>query len=98
MFFLPRNFARRIVYIAKLNCAGGTSCLASGDNFTICNMSILFLGRNPRGINALHTVSAFLHDSTHADCHIWILQEAQHGWIIMRIVEEIESPHFIWAI
>ena len=70
--FQLRNFAVRIVDIAKDDRLGRAHGLASGNDLAVAHFSSLELRLNLRPLNALHAVSAFLHDAAAAHRHIRI--------------------------
>src|SRR4029077_15011651 len=87
--------AIRIVGVAKNDGLGGARRLAGGDNFAVANGTILLFGLDARVVDALHTVSAFLHDPAAAHGDFRIAHKLELRRFPILEAQEIEAAHFV---
>src|SRR5260370_13195414 len=82
-----------LVDVGKQDRLSRAGRLAGGQDFAIDNRPALILGVNFRTANPLHAVAALLHDAAGSDRYVGIvlLPQARRG--VIRIMEEIETPH-----
>src|SRR5205814_1684731 len=80
--------------VSKCQSVCGTRLLACGHEFAVADQAILFEGGNPRSVDPLNAIRAFLHDAAAAYGDIRVVQEFQRGSIPFRILKEIEVPDF----
>src|SRR6185312_13317638 len=87
-----------VVEIAEGDGLSGADGLAGRDDLAIGDAPAQLLGFDPATLNALHAIRAFFHHTPLAHRDIGVLEgfEGFRGFI--RILEEIEAPHFIWAV
>src|SRR3989441_11444834 len=90
--------ALRVVEVAENDGLGRTGLLASGLNLPVAHQSDFFFGLDTRGVNALHAVSALLHDPAAAHGHVGVAHQLQAGRLPIRVLEEIEPPYLVRAV
>src|SRR5882757_307300 len=94
----PRDVAICIVNVTKGNCLGWTNLSARRNDFAIFYWTMLFLGINFDGSDALHAIGAFLHYPARPDRHLWVPAELSARRLSIRKLQEIESAHFVRAV
>src|SRR5712692_8990398 len=93
-----RHAAIRIIDVAEDNGVGRTGLLARRLQFAVLNFPVGPLGVDAMLIDALDTVSTFLHDAPTAHRHIWVA----HHLVLRRIPvleeQEVEAAYFVRAV
>src|SRR5580700_9190119 len=90
-----RNAALRVVEIAEHNGLRRADGRARGNDLAIAHLTVVFLRRDFRVIDALHAVGALLHDSAAAHRHVGIALQLEAFRLPVREQEEVEPPYLI---
>src|SRR5437868_1012985 len=94
----PGDAARRIVEIAEHDRVGRTGLLACGLDFAVANAPVLLFRFDPRAVDSLHAVRAFLHHAAAADGDVGIPAKLQARCVPVLIEEEIEAADFVGTV
>src|SRR5690242_6537604 len=91
----PRNFAIRIIEVAKNHGLGRAGLYARGIEFAIFQLALFAFRLNLRGANALHAKGTFFHDADAAHGDVGIELQVER-LIPLRIIK-IEEAHRVRA-
>src|SRR6185369_14133937 len=94
----PVDTAVRIVHVAKHDRVGRTNSLTRGDDLAVAHFPVLELCLDLRVLNALHAVSALLHDAATAHRYIRIAHQLISWRVPVLVKEEIEAAHLVRAV
>src|SRR5207247_1171119 len=90
-----RNGADRIIQVAEDDGAGRARGLAGGNHLAVGDRTILTLGLDARGADALDAVRTLLHHAAAADRDIRIAQQLQGGRVEVAVLEEVETADLV---
>src|SRR6185437_16306703 len=86
------------VEIAKDNGIGRARLLAGRLELSLLNAPILFFRRDARAADALDAIRALLHHPAPAHRHVGVVHRFITRRLVIRVPQEIESPHLIRAV
>src|SRR5206468_4314339 len=87
-----------IVQVAEHNRVRRTRLLARGQDLAVANPPVLRLRPDAGGIDPLHAVGAFLHDTAAADGDVGVPRQLQAGRVPVLIEEVVEAAHLVGTV
>src|ERR1700722_980735 len=87
-----------VVNVAEFDGASRAGSLAGGDNLAVFHLTVLFLGQDFCGVDALHAVGAFFHHAAAAHGDVRIAHAVQAGRGVIREQKEIEAADLVRAV